>query len=526
MLGLLSRATANLKNTASPSGWSPADDVPSGFSSHRSTLAVPLSSLGTFAFRSVGHYAQGTVVFARAEVQAGTEPPSYGEAVQEKPRVEGTVNVEVEVRTNSDGLYGECRLEVVEAHERGGLSLTTPASASVSRLGASLSYHITVTFPSSFTALDTLFVETTGFRLVLAPSVSALTIGTLSLRTTDAPIVLSSTQCGSAQLSNQNQLDPNRHALKNFDDLLSGSLVATGRIDLACENGPIAGSYTAGGPLVARTSNFPLRGEFRGSSVRITNANAEISGTFAASGPRGDVVVQNVHGKVEGTFVAPGGCEVKGLYVGVKGDFEVGGHLRLLTTVFRIDATIRLLAPSAASVPGGSSSRAPVTRVASTTSDLPTYGEQQTTLLLSSSSAGAGGVIAVSAETTDAGVELLFPAPVPPQCALRTTARSTGGSRVGVTHASGWEGRFAASTSLTHTASLRLPPSAASSSAAPVHFDVQKRSEVRGWVGSGAGAGAGDGRNSTTVEAEGEAEVVLLSLGRRRGRARDRRGRV
>ena len=67
-----------------------------------------------------------------------------------------------------------------------------------------------------------------------------------------------------------------------------------------------------------------------------------------------------------------------------------------------------------------------------------------------------------------------------------------------------------ASTSLTHTASLRLPPSAASSSAAPVHFDVQKRSEVRGWVGSGAGAGAGDGRNSTTVEAEGEAEVVLL----------------
>ncbi|GAA5823659.1 hypothetical protein JCM3770_003007 [Rhodotorula araucariae] len=515
MFGLLSRATANLKNSASPSRWSPGDDVPSGFVPHQTRLAVPLSSLGTFAFRSTGQYAQGTVVFERAEAQAGPEPPSYGEAVQEKPRVEGTVDIAVEARTNSDGLYGECRLEVVEGHERGGLSLTTPASASVSRLGASLSYHITVTFPATFTALDTLFVETSGFRLILAPSLSAVSIGTLSLRTTDAPIVLSSTRCGTAQLANQNQLDPNRHALKNFDDLISGALTCTGRCDVACENGPISGAYTADGSLTVRTSNFALRGEFRGASVRIHNANAEISGTFAAS--QRTVVVSNMHGKVEGAFTAPGGCEVKGQYVAIKGDFEVGEHLRLLTTVFRIDATIRLVAAA----PTSSSSRAPasslaVTRVATASSDLPTYADDS---LLTSS---VPGIVTVTAETTDAGIELLFPAPVPGGCALRAMARSSGGARVGVTHASGWEGRFSATTSLTHTASLRTPPSAAAGTV-PVRYDVQKRNDVRGSVGSsasaageagGAGGGGGGGGgaagNATVVEADGEAEIVLL----------------
>lgn len=202
----------------------------------------------------------------------------------------------------------------------------TPASTSVSRLGASLSYHIKVTFPSTFTSLDTLSVETTGFRLVLGPSLSAIDIASLELTTTDAPIVLSSTRCGSAQLRNQNLLDPNKHALKNFDDLVQGSLSATGRIDIQCENGPISGSYTTPGAIVASTTNFAIKGDFKGATLRITNQNAEVSGRFEA---KRDVVVSTQHGKVEGVFKAPSGCEVKGQYVGIKGEFEVGSHLRV-----------------------------------------------------------------------------------------------------------------------------------------------------------------------------------------------------
>ncbi|GAA5939278.1 hypothetical protein JCM3775_007176 [Rhodotorula graminis] len=510
MLGIIQRASANFKNTATPAGWSPQDDVPSGFSAHQSRLAVPLSTLGSFAFRSTGSYSRGTLVFERATdghsaASAGFGgPPGYDAHADDKPRKEGMVDVAVEVRTNSDGMRGDCRLETIEGHERAGLSLTTPSSTSVTRIGASLSYHITVTLPSTFTSLDTLSVETTGFRVILAPSLSSIDITSLAILTTDAPIVLSSTRCGTASLKNQNLLDPNKHALKNFDDLVQGSLSAQGRIDIQCENGPISGAYTTPGALVVATTNFSVKGEFKGATVRISTQNAEVSGRFDA---RRDIVVVTQHGKVEGVFRAPAGCEVKGQYVGVKGEFDVGSHLRLLTSVFRIDATIRLLSPALSTTsPAGA---APVTRTlsnatSSTAADLPPTFEDA---LASSSASGAAlGVVTVQAETTDAGVELVFPEAVPSDCALRATARSSGGSRVAVTHARGWEGRFSASTTITHTASL----SSLANASSPIHYDTQKRSEVAGFVGSGAGAGAGDGRNRTHVESDGPVEIVLL----------------
>ncbi|GAA5909548.1 hypothetical protein JCM8208_007180 [Rhodotorula glutinis] len=478
MLGIIQRASANFKNTASPAGWSPQDDVPSGFSAHQSRLSVPLSTLGSFAFRSTGSYSRGTLVFECAADAGGASsggPPGYDAHADDKPRREGMVDVAVEVRTNSEGLRGDCRLETIEGHERAGLSLTTPSSTSVTRIGASLSYHITVTLPSSFTSLDTLSVETTGFRIILAPSLS----------------------------TNQNLLDPNKHALKNFDDLVQGSLSAQGRIDIQCENGPVSGSYSTPAALVVATTNFSVKGEFKGATVRISTQNAEVSGRFDA---RRDIVVVTQHGKVEGVFRAPAGCEVKGQYVGVKGEFDVGSHLRLLTSVFRIDATIRLLSPTSSTTsPAGA---APVTRTLSNTTsstgaDLPPTFEDA---LASSSASGAAlGVVTVQAETTDAGVELVFPEAVPGDCALRATARSSGGSRVAVTHARGWEGRFSASTTLTHTASL-----SSLANASPVSYDTQKRSEVAGFVGSGASAGAGDGRNRTHVESDGPVEIVLL----------------
>lgn len=127
MLGLLSRATANLKNRNHPAAWSPDDPAPAGFAAHKHALSLPISSLATLSFRATGIYSQGTVAFERADGAANAaDPPSYGQAVHEsgKPREEGTVQVHVEARTNSEGLHAESRIEPVEGHERCGLSLT------------------------------------------------------------------------------------------------------------------------------------------------------------------------------------------------------------------------------------------------------------------------------------------------------------------------------------------------------------------------------------------------------------------
>mgnify|MGYP007100404273 CR=1 FL=1 len=130
MLGIIQRASANFKNTASPAGWSPEDDVPSGFSAHQSRLSVPLSTLGSFAFRSTGSYSRGTLVFQRGQAQGEAPgagfggPPGYDAHADHKPRSEGMVEVAVEVRSNSEGLRGDCKLETIEGHERAGLSLT------------------------------------------------------------------------------------------------------------------------------------------------------------------------------------------------------------------------------------------------------------------------------------------------------------------------------------------------------------------------------------------------------------------
>lgn len=202
----------------------------------------------------------------------------------------------------------------------------TPGAASVARLGASVSFHITITFPADFASLDTLNVEAARFRVVLAPSFAALEIANLEVTTSDAPIILSSVRCGRAKLHNENNLDPNKGALKNFEDLISGSIVQAERIDLMCENGPISGSFRASGAIVAHTTNFAIKGDFDASSLRLSTTNAEMSGSFRA---KRDIVMTNAHGKVEGEFHAPLGCQIKGQYVAIRGSFEVGSELKV-----------------------------------------------------------------------------------------------------------------------------------------------------------------------------------------------------
>ncbi|BGO96149.1 hypothetical protein NBRC10512_002469 [Rhodotorula toruloides] len=505
MLGLLSRATANFKNSTHPAAWSPDDPAPSGFSSHKSSLSLPISSLATLSFRATGIYSQGTIVFERADgAGRAADPPSYGEAVHEsgKPREVGTVQVHVEARTNSEGLYGESRIEPVEGHERCGLSLTTPASSSVSRLGATLSYHIVVAIPSTLTSLDTLLVEATGFRVILSSSLSSFPFSTLDISTTDAPVVLHDLRAENIKIRNANLLDPNKRELKNFDDLISGSVASSSRIQLECENGPISGSFRSSGAVIVHSTNFPVKGDFHGASLRIATTNSEISGTFDA---KRDIAIQNVHGKVEGRFRAPMGCEIKGQYNAINGSFEVGNELKLITTVFRIDATVRLLPPPSSSL-NPSHPTLPVTRIASATSstnELPTFEDA----IASSSSSASFGVVNVLAETTDAAIELNFEQH-PKEVTCRSLARTSGGSKVIVTHPQNWEGAFSASTVLAHTATFTtLSHSSPTLGARQTSLDTDSRSRVAGSVRWERGEGATG--NRSVVETDGPAEVVV-----------------
>ncbi|GAA5988406.1 hypothetical protein JCM10908_003551 [Rhodotorula pacifica] len=506
MLGLLQRATSNLKNPVNAIGWDPTDDLASGFHRFTANHSLPISSFGTFAFAATGYYAKGTIVLRRGDTPAAgaggggageTQPPAYEDDAL-KPRVDGQVHVAVEARTNSEGLYGESRLEPVEGHERCGISLTTPASSSVGRIGASLSYHITVTFPSDFDSLDTVSIDATSFRVLLDPSLSSVHFSNLDITTTDAPIYFKDLRAKSVKLSNQNRLDPNKSSLKNFEHLISGSIVAAERIEISCENGPVSGTYRASGPIIVSNTNFFIKGEFTAAALRLSTTNAEISGTFEA---KRDIIIQNAHGKIEGTYKAPMGCSIKGTYMPITASFEVGQDLRLITTVFRIDATIRILAPPSSAGAGTSSGAAPVTRVESTTTDeLPTFADA---MMASSTTLGA---VTVIAETSDAGAELVYEQ-VPQEVALRSTIRSSGGSVVRVKHGETYEGTFAANCPITHTASVSLPPTPSSCGTRSIRYDVEKRNHIGGVIGYEGSSH--EGRSRTVIESGGAAEFVF-----------------
>ncbi|POY72754.1 hypothetical protein BMF94_4161 [Rhodotorula taiwanensis] len=503
MLGLLQRATSNLKNAVSGSQWEPSDDLPSGFHRFKQQHSLPLSSFGTFAFAATGYYSKGTILLRRqgdAAAKNGANghhhPPAYGDDdVDQKQRAAGDVHVQVEARSNSEGLYADSRLEPVEGHERCGISLTTPASSSVGRIGAALSYHITVTFPADFQTLDTISIDATSFRVLLAPSLAAIKFENIDISTTDAAIVFDDLQVKSLKLRNQNRLDPNKTSLKNFDDLVTGSVKQADRIEISCENGPISGSYRSSGPIIISNTNFPIKGDFIGNALRLSTTNAEISGNFEA---KRDIVAQNLHGKITGTFKAPVDCVIKSTYSPIQGTFIIGQDLRLSTTVFRIDAVIRII-PSA-STPANSSGAAPVTRVeSSATDDLPTFADA----MASSTTLGAVNVIA---ETSDAGAELVYE-DVPPEVVLRSLVKSSGGSVLRVKHDESFEGSFTATCPITHSASVTVPDSPNSRGTRSLRYDIEKRNHIGGAVGyEGASA---DGRSRTIIESGGGAEFYF-----------------
>lgn len=505
MLGIISRATANLRNTRGASSWSPSDEVPSGWSSHKTTYATPISSLGSFEFKSSGLYSHGTVRFERQERGFGAGEgrlPSYADEGGEevKPREEGTVRIEVEARTNSEGLFREAEVKVVEGHEKGGISLTvrfsllspplpplglsplstfpftlmgggalrscrrqsplltfpplpaqTPASSSVGRLGASLSFHITIIFPANLTSLSSLTVSSAGFRLLLASSLSSLEFASLTLSTTDAPVVFSSARAKHVTVTNRNEIDSTKKELSNFEPLVSGQLTAE-RLEIECADGPVTGTYQCSGALIVTVKNGGVNGEFSGNMVRVNGTNGEVVGKFRA---KKDVVLTNNYAKIEAEVEAPLGCVINGLNSSVTLKARIGKELKVRlspfppslattyspsltalqihTTHFRVDAVVALLPPPISLA----THRPSITSAHSSTTTLPTF-EEATGL---SSSGTLLAPINVRVETTGAAVQLEY-SEQPREVALNSWAKSTGGGRVEVVHADAFEGSF------------------------------------------------------------------------------------
>ncbi|GAA5890027.1 hypothetical protein JCM5296_004747 [Sporobolomyces johnsonii] len=505
MLGLIQRAASKARNPTTSISWSPDTDLPAGFSSRKSSYTLPISSLSSLSFRAIGYFSRGTVVFQRA---IGGDPPAYGDSGTEKRRAQGLVQIEVEARSNSEGLYDDCKLDPVEGHERAGLSLTSPASGTVTRIGAHVSFHITFTLPSHFDTLDTISVEASHFRILLDQSVAAIDIANLELTTTDAPIHLARVQAQAVQIHNANVLDPNKGALKNFEDLVSGELDAD-RIEIECAHGAISGTYRSEGALVVHTTNANITGEFSGSVLRLGTSVANVAGSFVA---KRDLVIETSNGKVQGEFVAASGCVIKGDKCTVSGRFEVGKALQINTNVFPIDAQIRLLPTTFPNSEPPQRSPSPSLFSSSTVDAPPPTFEDALR-----SNPSDEGKITVVAETTEAHVHLVYVEPHPPGVALSSFARSTGGAKVAVRHPLGFAGTFSASTTINHTAHVEAPARGADPSSGggdagrgrAVRYDVRKRNVVEGTI-SGAGVGGEGGRSRTVVEAQGPAEIVVV----------------
>ena len=210
----------------------------------------------------------------------------------------------------------------------------------------------------SLTGLNSLSITTDRFRLLFHPSlVSNLSIASLSLTTTDAPISLHLTQAGEVHIRNQCILDPSKgKSIKTTDDLISGSISAE-RIKLECQHGAISGDYTSTvGPLVVSTTNFPITGSYTAqTTLHLSTTNNSLVGAFVAhalpsqlaTGVPG-ILIDTAQGRVEGTFFAPAGIKVHTKNAPISGEFTVAGGgegVTLRTSYFKIDAKVTLLSP-------------------------------------------------------------------------------------------------------------------------------------------------------------------------------------
>lgn len=229
---------------------------------------------------------------------------------------------------------------------------------------------------------------------------TALSIATIKLSTSDAPVMLPAlTGVGSLTVNNLNRLDPSRRAMQCHDDLITTlpSMASSGQsirsvrsvssssrgsssrsssgagsdpsdrvvaraetITLNCANGAISGRWeTTRGHLSVATTNFPVTGHYHAEgALRVMTTNDMISGSFVSRSTRlggGGILIDAQQGRVEGTFESRGPVKVHAINAPITGSFVVGSELAIKTTHFKIDASVEIMPALSASASSGPS---------------------------------------------------------------------------------------------------------------------------------------------------------------------------
>ncbi|KAM0748752.1 hypothetical protein T439DRAFT_382522 [Meredithblackwellia eburnea MCA 4105] len=496
MLGLISRATSNLKNPSSSTDWTPDTPLPAGFHSTKSTFHIPVSAFSKVSLTSDGHYSKGTVLFCVSSPgdQDEQEDTNWngGAAVMMKEKQDGAgvCTIQVEARYNSESLWSDSQVTVSEEGGDCGIVLKTPSS---SRLAANLSFHLKFILPP-LPSLESLSVAATRFRIIF-DTTFRIPFNVLALRTSDAPIAPEGPLTASRiTIVNENRLDPTKTELKNHEDSVSGTFLATESLTISCANGAVTGGPYAcsSGPLTVQTSNFPVNGTFTSAlPLKIATSNAVISGHFVS---RDTVTISTTYARVEGIFEGQKGVEVTTSRAPISGQFTLGRHLKLATSSFRIDAKVRLLEPSL-------ELGEPITPTPSVLDGTapPTFED------VVRESAKRERDVSVDIETTDAAVEVNY-LTHPANIKLSSKVRSSGGSKVSVTHPPDFEGTFSATTTITSTAHFDAPPDLSSSSSHS--SEREDRSDTSSLHGGGGGGGRGRrGRRIVDYSSKKRSEV-------------------
>lgn len=177
---------------------------------------------------------------------------------------------------------------------------------SPSRLASQLSYHITLTFPSSLSSLHSLATSASQWRHLGTPSLSSLHFHHLSLATTNATLNYSHLSAGQTTLKTANAPVEGHYELHS--------------LDLRADNSRISGTYTVETSAKVRTSNRPIEGTFEAEELEVQTSNGKIGGSFTGTKK---LKVETVNRGIEGTFRTGGEVWFKTCNGGIEGDIEV-----------------------------------------------------------------------------------------------------------------------------------------------------------------------------------------------------------
>lgn len=184
---------------------------------------------------------------------------------------------------------------------------------SASRLASQLSFHITISCPSSLSSLASLRTSGSQWRHLGDPSLSSLHFQTVSLSTTNAPFSFHHLSAGALRLETANA------PIEGSYEVTSES---TGGIEVECHNSKIEGTYIVrgSGSIRIRTNNREVQGTFEADTVEIRNSNRSIEGIFTGHKV---LRLETSNGKIGGKFKAGTELRFKTANGGIEGEVEL-----------------------------------------------------------------------------------------------------------------------------------------------------------------------------------------------------------